>query len=104
MNAPMMGIATRMTAESGTLRRSAMMTPPMAIIGASSTTLSIISSTICTCCTSLVVRVMSDGAPKRLTSAWEKLWTRRNREPRTSRPRPMDVLEPKYTAVMAAIT
>ena len=104
MNAPMMGIATRMTPESGTLRRSAMMTPPMAIIGACSTTLSIMSSTICTCCTSLVVRVISDGAPKRFTSAWENFWTRRNREPRTSRPRPMDVLEPKYTDVMAAIT
>ena len=102
MKAPMMGIATRMTVESVTLRRSAMMTPPMAIIGAMSTTLSIISTTICTCCTSLVVRVMSDGAPKRLTSACENFWTRRKSAPRVSRPSDMEVLEPKYTEAMAA--
>ncbi len=95
MNTPMIGMATRMTLESGTLRRSAMITPPMAIIGAWSTTLSIMSSTIWTCCTSLVVRVMSDGAPKRFTSACEKRCTRRNSAPRVSRPRPMEVLEPK---------
>ena len=95
MNAPMMGIATRMTVESVTLRRSAMMTPPMAIIGAMSTTLSIIRTTICTCCTSLVVRVMSDGAPNRLTSACENFCTRRKSAPRVSRPSDMEVLEPK---------
>ena len=95
MNTPMTGMATRMTVESVTLRRSAMMTPPIAIIGAISTTLSIISSTICTCCTSLVVRVMSEGAPKRLTSACEKPCTRRNRAPRVSRPSAIEVLEPK---------
>ena len=67
----------------------------MAIIGAMSTTLSIISTTICTCCTSLVVRVMSDGAPKRLTSACENLCTRRNSAPRVSRPSAIEVLEPK---------
>ncbi len=95
MTTPMTGIATRMTAESGTSRRSAMMRPPMAVIGAATTTLSIISTTIWTCCTSLVVRVMSDGGPNLLTSACEKPWMRRNREPRVSRPRPMEVLDPK---------
>ena len=72
-----------------------MMMPPIAIIGAMRTTLSIISTTICTCCTSLVVRVMSDGAPNRLTSACEKPWTRRKRAPRVSRPSAIEVLEPK---------
>ena len=28
---------------------------------------------ICTCCTSLVLRVMSDGVPNRLISLWERL-------------------------------
>ena len=79
-----------------------MMMPPMAMIGAAITTLSIISTTICTCCTSLVVRVMSDGVPKRFTSAWEKLSTRRNSAPRTSRPKPMEDLEPQYTAMTEA--
>ncbi len=92
---PMMGMATRITAESGTSRRSAMMMPPMAVIGAATTTFSIISTTIWTCCTSLVVRVISDGGPNLLTSACEKPWMRRNRLPRVSRPRAMEVFEPQ---------
>ncbi len=104
MTTPMMGIATRMTAESGTLRRSAMMMPPMAVSGAAITTFSIISTTIWTCCTSFVLRVMSDGGPNLLTSACEKLCTRRNSEPRVSRPRAIDVFDPKYTAAIDAST
>ena len=104
MNTAITGMATRITALSGTLSRSAMMMPPMLMIGAEITTLSIMSTTICTCCTSLVVRVISDGVPKWLTSACEKLSTRRNRAPRTSRPKAMATLEPQYTATTAAST
>ena len=104
MKTPITGIDTRITALSGTLSRSAMMRPPMAISGAMTTTLSTMSTTICTCCTSLVVRVMSEGVPKRLTSACEKPCTRRNSDERTSRPKPMDTLDPQYTAMTAAIT
>ena len=81
-----------------------MMMPPMAMIGAEIMMLSIISTTICTCCTSLVLRVMSDGVPKWLTSVCEKLSTLRKSAPRTSRPNAMATLEPQYTPMMAAIT
>ena len=95
MKTPITGTATRITLDSGTSRRSAMMMPPMAMIGAASVRLSIISTTICTCCTSLVERVISDGVPKWLSSACEKLSTLRNRRARTSRPKAMAVLEPQ---------
>ena len=72
-----------------------MMMPPMHMIGARIMTFSIIRTTIWTCCTSLVVRVISDGAPKRLTSASEKPSTWRKSLPRMSRPNPIDVFEPK---------
>ena len=41
----------------------AMMMPPIAMIGARIIMFSAIITTICTCCTSLVLRVMSDGVP-----------------------------------------
>ena len=41
------------------------------------------------------MRVISEGVPKWLSSAWEKLSTLRNRAPRTSRPKAMAVLEPQ---------
>ena len=88
------GIETRMTAESGTLSRNAMMMPPIIIIGAETTTLSIIRTTIWTCWTSLVVLVMRDGVPKWFSSACEKSSTRRKRAPRTSRPNAIETLEP----------
>ena len=53
------------------------------------------STSIWTCWTSLVILVMSDGAPKRDTSWVEKPVTRWKRSLRTSRPKPMAALEPK---------
>ena len=38
--------------------------PPTHMIGADTIIVQVSSTSICTCCTSLVVRVMSDGAPK----------------------------------------
>jgi len=72
-----------------------MMMPPTHMIGAAIVTFSIISTTICTCWTSFVLRVISEGVPKWLSSACEKLSTLRNRAPRTSRPKAMAVLEPQ---------
>ena len=95
MKTPITGTATRITLESGTSKRSAMMMPPTAVIGAASVRLSIISTSICTCWTSFVVRVISEGVPKWLSSACEKLSTLRNSRPRTSRPKAMAVLEPQ---------
>ena len=56
-----------------------MMTPPTMVIGAATSSVHVISTSICTCWTSLVMRVISDGAPKRPTSWAEKPVTRWNR-------------------------
>ena len=57
------------------------------VIGADSSMVADSSTSICTCWTSLVVRVISDGAPKRLTSRAEKARTRPKIASRTSRPK-----------------
>jgi hypothetical protein len=49
----------------------------------------------------LVVRVISDGVPNRPTSRAENAWTRLKTPCRTSRPRAIAVLAPKYTAPIA---
>ena len=48
------------------------------MIGAATSSVQIISTSICTCCTSLVMRVISDGAPNVATSWAEKSVTRWN--------------------------
>ncbi len=79
------GIATAMIADSPTSCCSAMMTPPTARMGALTSIVDVMSTSICTCCTSLVDRVMSEGAPKRATSrslnvpTWAKIASRRSR-------------------------
>ena len=78
-----------------------MMTPPIARIGAATSSVQVISTSICTCCTSLVVRVMSDGAPNCDTSRSENSPTRWKIAPRRSRPSAIDALAPKYTAMIA---
>ena len=71
------------------------MTPPTARIGAMIIMFRPIRTTIWTCWTSFVLRVMSDGVPNRSSSACEKLSTFRKIEPRTSRPNAMPVFDPK---------
>ena len=66
----------RLTASSHDRPRScriAMNTPKTTMIGAATTIVHVMSTSIWTCCTSLVMRVMSDGAPKRLTSLAENV-------------------------------
>ena len=65
------------------------------VIGAASSRVQVISTSIWTCCTSLVMRVISDGAPKWSTSRLEKPVTWWNRLRRTSRPKPMAARAPK---------
>ena len=55
--------------------RSAMITPPTAMIGAATMKLKNSSVVICTCCTSLVARVVSVAAPKRDMSSEVKRLT-----------------------------
>ena len=89
------GIATAIMSESSRSCCSAMMTPPIARIGALTSIVLVMSTSICTCCTSLVVRVMSEGAPNRLTSRSEKVPTCANTAPRKSRPRAIATRAPK---------
>ena len=98
------GIATAMSHDSPASWRTAMMTPPIASIGAEIISVADTCTSICTCCTSLVLRVMSDGAPNCPTSRCENATTRWKRSPRRSRPIPIASREPKYTATMAQTT
>jgi hypothetical protein len=65
------GIATSRIAERPTSSRRAKITPTTSVIGAAMAIVAAITTSICTCCTSLVMRVISDGAPKRPTSRAE---------------------------------
>ncbi len=75
-----------------------MMIPPTIRIGAAINSVRAMNTTVWTCCTSFVLRVMSDGGPNLLTSTWLKLSTFRKIALRTSRPNPIAVLAPPYTA------
>ena len=94
---------TTSSSDSWTSALTAMMIPPMAVIGAAMAIVVPITTSICTCCTSFVMRVISDGVPSRLTSCWENDVTWWKRSLRTSRPNAMAVLAPKYTAVIDSV-
>ena len=79
--------------------RIAMRMPPTIMIGAATIIVAPIRTSSCTCWTSFVVRVMSDGAPKWFISRAENDPTRWNRSRRTSRPKAIAVRAPKYTAI-----
>ena len=97
------GTETAISHDSPASWRTAMMTPPIASIGAEIMSVADTCTSICTCCTSFVLRVMSDGAPNWPTSRCEKATTRWKRSPRRSRPIPIARREPKYTAMIAQI-
>ena len=78
-----------------------MTTPTTIVIGAPIAIVQVITTSICTCCTSLVMRVMSDGAPNAPTSRAENSVTWWNRAARRSRPKPIATWAPKYTAAAA---
>ena len=73
----------------------------MLMMGAETSSVQVISTSICTCWTSFVERVMSDAAPKRVTSCSENMPTWLTTASRRSRPTLMAVREPKYTATIA---
>ncbi len=91
----MSGRTTIRIPDSGTSWRRAMMIPPTARIGAMIIMLRPIRTTIWTCWTSFVLRVMSDAVPNVSSSAREKLSTLRKMAPRTSRPNAIPVLLPQ---------
>ena len=79
------GTLTSSSHDSEKPSRIAMTIPPTAMIGAITSIVNVISTRICTCCTSLVLRVISDAAPKRPISraenvpTWWKIPARRSR-------------------------
>ncbi len=86
---------TRIRPDSGTSWLSAITTPPTHMMGAATIMVNVIRTSIWTCCTSLVVRVIRDGAPNRPTSREEKDCTRSKTAVRMSRPSAMAVRAPK---------
>ena len=97
------GMKITSTIDRSTSSRSAIATPMTMVMGAATAIVHAITTSICTCCTSLVIRVMSDGAPNWPTSRAEKSVTRWNSDARRSRPKLMATLPPKYTAAMAKV-
>ena len=92
---PSSGTATATSHDSPTSSRSAMMMPPNIMIGVVTSSAKAMKATICTWVTSLVLREMSVGAPKRVTSWAEKPTTVPKTLPRMSRPMPMATLAEK---------
>ncbi len=83
-------IRGRMTSSSRDIAassRTARMMPPMIIIGADRMTVRPMNTTVWTCWTSLVLRVMSDAGPNWLTSTCENVSTDSKMAARTSRPK-----------------
>lgn len=101
---PSTGTTASSTADSGTSWPSAMTMPPTHMMGADTISVNVISTSIWTCWTSLVVRVISEGAPKRPTSRAENDCTRSKIDARTSRPRAEAVRAPMWTAPMLQTT
>ncbi len=75
--------------------RRAMITPPTIMIGAMTMRVRPMKTRVWTCMTSLVFRVISEGAPNRAISLLEKLPTWLKIEERRSRPKLIAVLAPK---------
>ena len=92
------GTQTAISQDRPTSSCNAMATPPTHMIGAATSIVHETNTSIWTCCTSFVLRVISDGAPNRLSSRAENSPTRWNTAERTSRPKPIAVRAPKYTA------
>ncbi len=99
MTTPSTGTMITSREDSLTSWLSAIRMPPTIMMGAATIMVSVITTSICTCWTSLVVRVISDGVPNFPTSRAENDWTRSNSAPRMSRPSAIAVRAPKYTAV-----
>ena len=57
------GMKITSTIDRSTSSRRAITTPITIVIGAATAIVQAITTSICTCCTSLVIRVISDGAP-----------------------------------------
>ena len=73
---PRTGTATATSQNNPTSSRRAMMIPPTIMIGAINIMVRLMKTRVCTCITSLVLRVMSEGAPNLAISRLENSPTR----------------------------
>ena len=89
------GTDTQTSHDRPTSSRSAMMMPPMHMIGVETMKFRVMSTSSCTCCTSLVPRVMRVPEPNRLSSRAPSESTLRYTSRRRSRPTAMAVRAPK---------
>ena len=95
------GTVRTMSQDSPTSSRVAITIAPTIMIGAETIMVKPVRTSICTCCTSLVSRVISDGAPKCWTSRAENEPTRSKISARTSWPKPIAVRAANQTATTA---
>ena len=93
--APRTGTATATSHDRPTSSRRAMTIPPTIMIGAINIMVRLMKTRVCTCVTSFVLRVMSEGAPNLAISRLENSPTRWKIFERRSRPKPIAVLAPK---------
>ena len=101
---PSAGTIAATSQDSPALTWTAITRPPTIMIGADTISVPPISTSICTCWTSLVSRVISEGAPKCWTSRAEKVPTRRKSALRTSRPKPIALRAENHTAPIEQAT
>ena len=99
MDRPSTGTTASTSQDRPTSSRAAMMMPPTIMIGAATSRVPAISTSICTCWTSLVSRVISEGAPNCCTSRAEKVPTRWKIAARRSRPKPIALRAENHTAM-----
>ena len=90
------GIATMMTSDSFRSMVIAMMMPPMHKKGARITRRISIATAYCSWLTSPVTRLISDGVPKRSSSAWDRVPIFANTALRSPVPNPCEVTEATY--------
>ena len=98
MTAAINGRITTSRPDSGTSVRSAMITPPTIRIGAEIMMVRAMKTSVWTCWTSFVFRVMSDAGPNWLTSTCENVSTFVKIALRRSRPKRIETRAPKNTA------
>ncbi len=94
------GTTTASSQESPRFSRIAIRMPPTIMIGTVAPMVQAICTSICTCCTSLVPRVISEAGPKLAISRPEKEPTRWKMSARRSRPAAIAVRDPNQTAAM----
>jgi hypothetical protein len=88
------GIATARITERPTSSRTAITMPTVMVIGAPMAIVHVMITSIWTCWTSFVMRVISEGAPNAPTSRAENSVTWWNSDARISRPKPMATFAP----------